>query len=122
MKKEESERVMTTNLDKNLCGAEYAPQPASTAISREVLPVTSDCLGWLLRRSFVPIIMAAVLLVVGHLGARQLAGRRVVIISVPSPVPWMCEDRGHRWARCWWTDEKISAALSVSADQQPLGK
>lgn len=128
---------MTRSLYDNICGADQAPRqgtlygagrragaepwpcPCNRAtFSREVLPVCSDRLGWLLRRSFLPIVAAAVVLVFAHLWANQFAGRRVVVIQVPTPLPWMCENDRHMWARCWWTEERISSVSSTDADKQ----
>jgi hypothetical protein len=54
-------------------------------------------------------------MVVAHLWAHQIATRRVLWISTPTPVPWMCENRGHVWQRCSWVED-ISAARRERAD------
>lgn len=85
---------------------------------REVLPARSERVGRLLRRSLVALLASAAIMVGAQLWAHQVHTRHELVISVPTPVPWMCEDEHHMWQRCWWAT--ISAAPSTGADANDL--
>jgi hypothetical protein len=85
---------------------------------REVLPPRRERVQRILRRCLIAIMGSTAIMVVAHLWVHQVATRRELVIAVPTPVPWMCENEHHVWQRCWWVDpiSNTSAAPSVGAD------